>query len=545
MDRSINFSEQRGSALVMVVLLALVATAVGGTLLMMSNSDHMISANERDAERALYASRAGLSYAYYLYEQALITPSDAGTAFDSFASDVSTPLDGGQFTGSLIDLSATMNQGQLYMIRSTGRFGRASRTTEMVFQIVPEAFKYGYMAFSQVALHNHSGLAGPTFRVRSTVLANGDVEVAPELTLDGSIIASGTVDVKSNATVTKDIFANAVANDGTIEGKVRLLSAVMDLPADAVTYDIVDDLGDKYAWFDGNSTPGSLSGNAPLGGQSSYTIQNGDEFLYNIFRRNGTLIANPQINVTKYVKPPKLDYQAMKVEADKNDPTYFATSAEAVTYLISKKVNETIGGRSVTVVRVGTPDAPELLYIRDDFSLEVSPGAPDSPSAGKIQADALFIEGGIYITGTFDFDGPDFPAATPQYPLPPDFYALKINALPYCYPALLAYEEPATGSIATWTPDDTPVMGSGAKIQMSGGDEGPAYFNGLVMAQTEIHMHHTTDERELIIFNGAELAWKVHNCDFFQFSYDPAVRCTRFLISDQGTPEVVNYREVR
>jgi hypothetical protein len=110
---------------------------------------------------------------------------------------------------------------------------------------------------------------------------------------------------------------------------------------------------------------------------------------------------------------------------------------------------------------------------------------------------------------------------------------------------VLAYEEPATGNISIWTPDDTPAMGTGSSIKMSGGGEGPTLFNGMVMAQNEVHMHHTKDPRELIIFNGAELAFKVHNCDFFQFSYDPAVRCTRFLVADQGTPEIVSYREVR
>ena len=50
---------------------------------------------------------------------------------------------------------------------------------------------------------------------------------------------------------------------------------------------------------------------------------------------------------------------------------------------------------------------------------------------------------------------------------------------------------------------------------------------------------------ELIRFNGAELAYKVHNCDFFEFTYDPLVRCSGFLEADPGTPQVVSYREIR
>ena len=61
------------------------------------------------------------------------------------------------------------------------------------------------------------------------------------------------------------------------------------------------------------------------------------------------------------------------------------------------------------------------------------------------------------------------------YPTPPDYYMLKINALPYCYPAMLSYEEPGTGTIATWTPDDTPAIGSGVGIKMSAGGDALAY----------------------------------------------------------------------
>ena len=92
---------------------------------------------------------------------------------------------------------------------------------------------------------------------------------------------------------------------------------------------------------------------------------------------------------------------------------------------------------------------------------------------------------------------------------------LSINALPHCFPALMVYDEPSvSGDPSTWAPEDTPAMGSGPKLTMSGGTEGPSFFKGVVMGQDEIHLHHTSDPRELIRFIGAELAWKIHNCDF-------------------------------
>ena len=80
---------------------------------------------------------------------------------------------------------------------------------------------------------------------------------------------------------------------------------------------------------------------------------------------------------------------------------------------------------------------------------------------------------------------------------------------------------------------------------MKGGSEGPSFFHGVVFAQGDIHLHHTSDPREVIRFIGAELAWKIHNCDYFWFTYDPDIRCTRFLLLDSGSPEIVSYREVR
>jgi hypothetical protein len=529
----------------MVILLALIATAIGGTMLIMSNSDHMISANERDAERALFASRAGLNYAFYLYREGLIAPTGGGTSFDSFSASVGNPLDGADFTGQIYDLSTILSRGQLYRIESTGVYNKASRTTELIFQIIPDVFKYGYMAFSEATLHNHSGLAGPSFKIQSTILSNGNVGIPDSITIDGAIVSSGEVEVGSGSTVTKDIFANAVKNGGTVQGKVRLLTAVDELPSAALSWDRVDARGTKYDWFNGNNSPGSLSGNAPLGGTSSYTIQNGDEFKANLFTRNGTLMSDPDVNVTKYVAPPVVDYLGMKAEADRNDPTYFASTTEAVAYMITKKVTETIGGKTVTTVRIGTPDKPEFLYIDGDLKLTLDPTGSDSPGSAEIQADGLYIEGGIYVTGSFDFDGPDYIAAVPPYPMPPDYYMLSINALPYCYPALLAYEEPSVGTIDDFDPADTPAVGGGSAIDMKGGSEGPSFFNGVVFAQGDIHLHHTSDPRELIRFNGAELASKLHNCDFFWFSYDPAIRCTRFFFTDAGTPEVISFREIR
>jgi hypothetical protein len=92
------------------------------------------------------------------------------------------------------------------------------------------------------------------------------------------------------------------------------------------------------------------------------------------------------------------------------------------------------------------------------------------------------------------------------------------------------------------------MNGGSSKIHISsnGGDyEGFITVNGLTYSEGETHIHHTKAANELVRFNGAELGYKLHNCDYFQFNYDPAVRCTRFLGAGDGTTQLVSYREIR
>ena len=458
---------QEGSAFLIVVLLTLVVTALGTTMLVMSNTDHLISANERDAERALYASKGGLGYAFSLFRDTLLVPTAAGASFNSFAASVSGPMDGQAFTGKMYDMSAVLNRGQLYRIESTGTYGRSTRTTEMVVEIIPESFKYGYMAFSSATLHNHSGLSGPTFRIETTIFSNGSVEIPDNITVDGSIVAADGVTVKAGATVTKDIFANSLNNNGTIEGNVVTLTAVQELESGAATWDRLDNIGNKYDWYAGNSSPGPVAGGGTiLGTTSSHTIANGEEFRYTIFRRDGSMITDPDVNVTKYVPPPLLDYKAMKVEADKYEPTYFTSMTAAMTYLASKKVTEVIDGKTVTTIRVGTDTFPEFLYVRGDFNLTVDHLlAADNLSTGLLKAHGFNLEGGIYASGSVEIHSRTFDPAV--HPAPPNYYSIRINALPYCLPAITAYAEPAAGTIDDWLPNDTPAMGGGSSFKMS------------------------------------------------------------------------------
>ena len=151
-----------------------------------------------------------------------------------------------------------------------------------------------------------------------------------------------------------------------------------------------------------------------------------------------------------------------------------------------------------------------------------------------------------FASGGFEFNGKGF---TDPATYPVGYHQLSINALPYCFPAVIGYTQPTTGTIATWALTDTPAIGSGSaiKISSSNGDyEGTSLLNGLVYAQADIHIHHTRADKELVTFRGAELAWKIHNCDFFNFTYDPQVACTKFLgLQGGGTPGVLSFREIR
>lgn len=540
-------ARERGSALIMVVLVMLAISAMATGMLVTSQSDHLISANERDSERALFASKAGLHYGYDLFQNNLLLAAPSGTPFNSFATPVTAALEGAEFSGQLF--SSTTTAGTLYTLEVTGTYNRARRTTELVFEVIPHSLLYGYVGFDEVTLHNHSNMAGPSFRIASTIFSNGSVSVPNGLTLDGAIVANEDVEIGSASIVKRGVYANSVKNDGTIEGDVKLLTAVDPLPADAVVYARLDAYGNKYAWYAGNSSPGSLSGGGTLvGSQSSYTIQNGDLFDTEIIRKDGTMILEPTINVTQFVEPPTLDYAAMKAEADLNDPTYFTSSAALYAYLATKKVSEVVGGYNVTTIKVGTPAAPEFIYLDGDFDLEINP-ALAADSGNKLKAHGLHIEGGMYVSGSWSLSEAPYrlpPLAT--YPPPPDYYAFKVNALDYCYPAIISYDEPVGGgSPSTWTPDQTPVIGSAGSINWSSGSPngGFSFISGMMYSGGDIHLHHTKSALELIRLDGAELAYKIHNCDYLAFSYDPRMRCTKFLGNTTGTPGIVSYREIR
>ena len=83
-------------------------------------------------------------------------------------------------------------------------------------------------------------------------------------------------------------------------------------------------------------------------------------------------------------------------------------------------------------------------------------------------------------------------------------------------------------------------------MSSSNGDyEGTTLLNGLVFSGKDIHIHHTKKDKELVTFRGAQLAYSIHNCDYFNFIYDPAVGCTKFLGLGIGTPHLLAFREIR
>ena len=439
--------------------------------------------------------------------------------------------------------SGTVGRGSSYRILPNGTYGNSTHQVEVVYEVNPELAKYGFIGFNGVTLHNHSGLSGPSFKLQSTIFSNGYVDVPQDVTIAGSIIALDHVAIDSGSIVNGGIYSHSVSNAGTVNGGVKTVAAVKELASTATNYDRVDASGNKYAWFGGARTAGAYSGAGVVTGtKTSYTVADGDIFYSSIFLPDGSLASKPDVNVAKYIDPPQLDYRAMKAEADLNDPTYFTTSLAAMNYLRTKIVSETINGKTVKTIKVGTTTNPEFLYIVGDFDLNLTSSAFGSSNTGNnIAADGLNLHGGMYVTGNVAIDGPFFDAT--KHPWPPDWYQVRINALPYCLPAIIAYPQPPTGTVATWTPANTPAMtGAASKITMSSGT-GFFFFAGLTLSEGQTHLHHTNNSTELIRFVGAQMAYEIHNCDYVWFSYDPNVRCTRFLVNSNGTGDV-SYGEI-
>jgi hypothetical protein len=399
------------------------------------------------------------------------------------------------------------------------------------------------MAFDAVTIHHHAKGTTP-FDVQSTIFSDNTVSIDDNMNINGSIVASGAVTLGSGDTVQGDVFGYTVGNSGTINGKVGFVCSVNKTSgAPSVT----DNQGIKYLWYSGRSNPGTKAGGTVLGGTTRYVVKNGDVFNSDIFAPDGTLIINPPLNVINFIAPPKIDYYAMKVEADKNDPTFFVTPTDAATYLGTKKVTEVVGGKTLVTIKVGTTTLPEYIYVRGSLAITLNPAAKADTygSSAVLKANGLHIEGGIYVSGGFDFNGPGF---TNPNTNPVGYNELEINGLPYCFPALIDYPEPGTGTITGWVPSDTPAIGKGGGFTMSsknGDYEGTDLLNGLVYSAGEIHIHHTQSDKELVTFRGAQLAYKIHNCDYFNFVYDPAVGCTKFLGLGGGTAKILSFRELR
>ena len=542
---------EHGSALLIALFLALIISGLCTTLILTSGSNHLVAGYERDRDRALFAAKAGLNYGYYLFLQGQITPTPEGAPFDSFDDQIQSPLEGATFAGRI-----HAEGDRLYRMVVTGNYNRSNRTAELVFETSAGFYQYGFVGFNEVQLHVHSPYPHESFEIKTTVFSNDRMEMNSPIKLDGTIVASGalTVDAGSpSSRITGDVFGYRVDNGGVIEGDVRFVGSVDGASGPA---DIVDQYGNPYVWYRGRNNPDSfVSGSGSVQGSvSRHVVDDGEVFEFSIFNEDGTLASDPALNVVRYMPPPKLDYAAMKAEADLNQPTYFSNTFLATKYLASKKVVEVVGGQTLTTVKIGTPSAPEFIYVDDDLPLTFDPAAPvEGFGQGIVRADGLHIEGGIYTSGDFSFSGRVFTAPARH---PEGYDQLRINALPYCLPAIIAYGEPTHGTISTWTPDDTPPMmlGNQSRIEVRSHHVGPirqregsVHINGLTYAEFESHFHHVSDAVEMVTMNGAQLAYLIHDCDHFKFTYDPAVTCTRFLDVEQGggAPSIVSYRELR
>jgi len=183
-------SAERGSALIVAMFVALVVTGLCTTMLLTSNANHLISANERDHDRALFASKAGLNYGYHMLATQQLDPSAEGAAFDSFEQEISGPLEGGSFVGQIFD-----DGNGLLRLVSTGIYRRASRTTELVLKTNSSSLQHGFVGFDTVELHIHSPFAHDGFQIDATIFSNNGVEVHAGIHLKGSVVTSGTLQI--------------------------------------------------------------------------------------------------------------------------------------------------------------------------------------------------------------------------------------------------------------------------------------------------------------------------------------------------------------
>ncbi|MEM7245316.1 MAG: PilX N-terminal domain-containing pilus assembly protein [Acidobacteriota bacterium] len=355
--------EEQGSALVLVLLFSLVVTAIGMTLLVESNTEHRISANERDSERARFAAHAGFAWAYERATNELLDATVGGTDFtsaeggpDDVAADMTHVLEAlgdSSFEGTLFDTSDVVEGLTSFRIEVLGRHGRAQRRLTMDYQILPEQIPYGVTGFGGFSFFSRALSGGASInsggyqpRVDSSVYGSQGIRADVGWNISGHLVGGrnatlgahfagpapmGTSPMSVGSSLSygadrpsqvyvSSLNAASPAHDVTIWGDVRFRRTV-EADDSAGTPITNPEDGITYYTRDLASGPPTDSGIPSIyvveGEQDDVVIPEDADappvpaFVTDLFGRDGRPLVDPSLNVIVIPEPPLLQYAGM------------------------------------------------------------------------------------------------------------------------------------------------------------------------------------------------------------------------------------------
>ncbi len=181
----------RGSAILIVLGLMAMLTALALISVDRSNTDIELSYNQLHEERAFYLAEAGLERA--------VTSINADNAWrDGF---VDQSLDDGEYSVALIDSTTNVALGDTVVVEATSNvFG--SNVTLEAWLVQSQDFPYKYGAYSDLSLSIQNNACTDSYASDSGTYA------ATHDNINGDVGSNGTVSVKGgSATVGGDVFS--------------------------------------------------------------------------------------------------------------------------------------------------------------------------------------------------------------------------------------------------------------------------------------------------------------------------------------------------
>lgn len=268
-----RLANERGSALLIALLLTGMLTLVAFIAMDNSNTDMELSYNVMNADRAFYQAEAGAKRALV----ALNADPDWRTGF------ADERLGNGSFSVAVIDTSINAALGDTVIIHSTGAAGGGSADVEMwVVPVLNHPFQYGLFGDELVKMENNT--------CTDSYNSDSGTYAGTQLNDLGPIGSNGAIVMQNAATVGGDASC-ATAGGISIEGGSQVLGDTTST-ADSVTLDIVPD--SEYDWARDNSR-------APLGfSGGGYNYNAGTKSL--IIGEGGSLTLSSGVYYFSYIK---------------------------------------------------------------------------------------------------------------------------------------------------------------------------------------------------------------------------------------------------